>query len=150
MAAVTGNRRGMRIHYETGACGRCGGSGEYSFNPMDGTTCFGCRGSGERFTRNGRRACNAVSKFIHDRYAKPIEEIVARSQVRLSTGERWRVVLDNTLHRSGQWVLYTRKITHYVEAGTLIDIRPTPEQFIDELVPFARRFSGVTIMEDGE
>lgn len=27
-------------------CNRCGGSGSYSYNPMDGTKCFGCRGSG--------------------------------------------------------------------------------------------------------
>lgn len=27
-------------------CGRCGGSGHYSFCPMYGTTCFGCGGTG--------------------------------------------------------------------------------------------------------
>jgi hypothetical protein len=27
-------------------CGRCGGSGNYSFNPKDGTVCYGCNGSG--------------------------------------------------------------------------------------------------------
>jgi hypothetical protein len=25
-------------------CSRCGGSGHYSYNPVDGTRCFGCRG----------------------------------------------------------------------------------------------------------
>lgn len=30
-----------------GNCKRCGGSGHYSFNPLDGTTCFACRGSGK-------------------------------------------------------------------------------------------------------
>lgn len=29
-----------------GKCPRCGGSGHYSYNPMDGTICFSCRGSG--------------------------------------------------------------------------------------------------------
>lgn len=29
-------------------CGRCGGSGHYSFNPMDGTKCFGCSGTGKK------------------------------------------------------------------------------------------------------
>jgi hypothetical protein len=28
------------------ACGRCGGYGEYSFNQMDGTMCYGCNGDG--------------------------------------------------------------------------------------------------------
>jgi len=27
-------------------CGRCGGSGNYSFNLRDGTVCYGCNGSG--------------------------------------------------------------------------------------------------------
>lgn len=27
-------------------CRRCGGGGRYSFNPMDGTVCYGCSGSG--------------------------------------------------------------------------------------------------------
>jgi DnaJ-class molecular chaperone len=27
-------------------CTRCGGSGNYSFNMMDGTRCYGCSGSG--------------------------------------------------------------------------------------------------------
>jgi len=29
------------------ACGRCGGSGHYSYCAMHGTTCFGCSGSGK-------------------------------------------------------------------------------------------------------
>lgn len=30
-------------------CGRCGGSGNYSFNLRDGTVCYGCMGSGFQF-----------------------------------------------------------------------------------------------------
>jgi len=29
-----------------GPCHRCGGSGQYSYNPMDGTRCLACRGCG--------------------------------------------------------------------------------------------------------
>lgn len=29
-------------------CGRCGGSGSYSFNQIDGSVCYGCRGSGHK------------------------------------------------------------------------------------------------------
>jgi len=32
-------------------CGRCGGSGHYSFNRIDGTTCFDCRGRKERLVK---------------------------------------------------------------------------------------------------
>ena len=31
-----------------GPCKRCGGSGHYSYNSLDGTTCYGCRGSGKQ------------------------------------------------------------------------------------------------------
>lgn len=31
-----------------GPCKRCGGSGHYSYNPLDGTTCYGCHGSGKQ------------------------------------------------------------------------------------------------------
>lgn len=31
-----------------GACQRCGGSGHYSYNQMDGTKCYGCMGSGKQ------------------------------------------------------------------------------------------------------
>ena len=30
-----------------GTCPRCGGSGNYSYNPKDGTTCYGCGGTGK-------------------------------------------------------------------------------------------------------
>lgn len=32
------------VTYVFEACHRCGGTGEYSYNPMHGTTCFGCSG----------------------------------------------------------------------------------------------------------
>lgn len=39
--------------FETTTCGRCGGSGHYSYCPSHGTTCFGCGGSGVRYTKRG-------------------------------------------------------------------------------------------------
>lgn len=32
-------------------CGRCAGSGRYSYNPMDGDRCFGCAGGGKRLPK---------------------------------------------------------------------------------------------------
>lgn len=37
---------------ERGSCDRCGGSGHYSFNLVDGTMCYGCRGSGGHYVRH--------------------------------------------------------------------------------------------------
>lgn len=42
--------------FETVVCGRCGGSGHYSFNMIDGTRCYGCGGGGKKYTKRGRAA----------------------------------------------------------------------------------------------
>lgn len=34
----------LKTEWPTKPCGRCGGSGHYSFNRMDGTICYGCGG----------------------------------------------------------------------------------------------------------
>jgi hypothetical protein len=41
---------------EKETCGRCGGSGHYSFNMLDGTRCYGCGGSGSKYTKRGAAA----------------------------------------------------------------------------------------------
>ena len=41
---------------ERKACGRCGGSGQFSYCQRWGTVCFGCQGSGVVYTKRGRAA----------------------------------------------------------------------------------------------
>lgn len=40
------NAKGKMYVKVKGTCPRCGGSGSYSYNQMDGTRCYGCGGSG--------------------------------------------------------------------------------------------------------
>ena len=40
------NEKGRLYVKIKGACPRCGGSGNYSYNPKDGTRCFSCNGTG--------------------------------------------------------------------------------------------------------
>lgn len=40
------NEKGRLYVKVKGVCPRCGGSGHYSYNPKDGTRCFGCNGTG--------------------------------------------------------------------------------------------------------
>jgi ribosomal protein L40E len=49
--------------FEVETCGRCGGSGEYSYNPIDGTTCYGCRGKRKRYTKRGQAAFDYYRKL---------------------------------------------------------------------------------------
>jgi hypothetical protein len=46
--AVIASAKGKPGFKRLVTCGRCGGSGHYSYCSMYGTTCFGCRGSGNR------------------------------------------------------------------------------------------------------
>lgn len=54
----------LTLVYETETCGRCGGSGHYSYNMMHGTTCFGCSGRKIRNTKAGAKASKAIQEFI--------------------------------------------------------------------------------------
>ena len=42
LAMTEGARMAENIH----VCPRCGGSGHYSYNPIDKTRCYGCNGIG--------------------------------------------------------------------------------------------------------
>lgn len=46
----------MALLFENDVCGRCGGTGHYSYNEISGTTCFGCRGAKYRLTKRGQAA----------------------------------------------------------------------------------------------
>lgn len=44
--------------FESKPCSRCGGSGHYSFNLIDGSRCYGCNGRGVTLTKRGLAARN--------------------------------------------------------------------------------------------
>ena len=54
----------MATPFETKTCPRCGGSGHYSFNRMDGTRCYGCHGTGYQLTRRGKAAASHLEALI--------------------------------------------------------------------------------------
>ena len=43
----------MQLSYDSQTCTRCAGSGHYSYNQINGTTCFGCNGSGQKDSKRG-------------------------------------------------------------------------------------------------
>lgn len=45
-------------------CGRCGGGGQYSYCQMYGTTCFGCRGSGNVATKLTKKLLDTVREQV--------------------------------------------------------------------------------------
>lgn len=60
--------------FETEHCGRCGGTGHYSYNQVDGTVCYGCGGSGKKLTKRGA----AAKKFADEMLTVTIAEVGSR------------------------------------------------------------------------
>lgn len=42
------------LGFEVKICSRCCGTGNYSFNQIDGSRCYGCSGSGKKYTARGK------------------------------------------------------------------------------------------------
>lgn len=53
--------------FEHATCGRCCGTGNYSYNSVHGTRCYGCGGSGYKLTKRGA----AAQKFLDDLRMRP-------------------------------------------------------------------------------
>lgn len=54
----------MKITYERETCGRCLGTGKYSYNALHGDRCYGCSGHGTRLTKRGEAASKAVKAVL--------------------------------------------------------------------------------------
>lgn len=57
--------------FETQTCSRCGGSGHFSFNLKDGTKCYGCNGSGVKYTKRGL----AAKEYFQNLMMVPVEQV---------------------------------------------------------------------------
>jgi hypothetical protein len=57
--------------FESATCGRCGGSGNYSYNQVNGTTCFGCGGAGVKLTKRG----SAAKAFYVESQQVPVADL---------------------------------------------------------------------------
>ena len=67
--------------FETEVCGRCGGTGNYSYNQVDGTRCFGCGGCGWRRTKRG----SAAYVWWKENFGK-VKATEVRVGMRINTG----------------------------------------------------------------
>lgn len=69
-------------------CTRCGGSGQYSYNQINGTTCFGCGGSGKMLTPRGKRQAEAFRQSL----VRPAAEVQVGEYIKLWPSPKWRKV----------------------------------------------------------
>jgi hypothetical protein len=70
-----------KLLLESKTCGRCGGSGKFSWCQMHGDMCFGCNGDGVVLTKRGR----AAQVWLNAKKRKPLGEVVVGEWV-LSEG----------------------------------------------------------------
>ncbi len=64
---------------ERETCGRCGGTGHYSYNQIEGSRCFGCRGKGTVLTKRGE----VVAKWINEQLSMKASEVVAGQTIKI-------------------------------------------------------------------
>ncbi len=78
------------LGFEVQTCGRCGGSGRYSFNLMDGDRCYGCGGTGIKYTKRGAAA---RAKMI-ELQKRPVSELKPGYFYASSDSAKFRQVLS--------------------------------------------------------
>ena len=94
---------------ETVPCSRCGGSGQYSYCSMYGSTCFKCGGAKRVFTKRGLAAHN----YLVALRSSPAEHVVPGMLVKMSFGMTGEVHAfakctksePNTLNSADGWLI---------------------------------------------
>lgn len=72
------------------ACGRCGGSGRYSWNQINGDVCFGCGGSGQQKPKASQQSAvieAARASRLDGSFDSYIEMLRTRARVRKATDQ---------------------------------------------------------------
>lgn len=82
---------GHSLRFETEPCGRCGGTGHFSWNALTGSRCFDCNGTKTRLTRSGKAARQRFEDALAEG-AVPARELTAGDIVR--DDRRWRRVVE--------------------------------------------------------
>lgn len=68
--------------FEAVVCSRCCGTGNYSFNMVHGTTCYGCSGAGWKLTKRGA----AAQAYLNHLREVPVSEIKVGDLIRVNIG----------------------------------------------------------------
>jgi hypothetical protein len=80
-----------KITYDTQTCGRCLGTGHYSYNRMDGTRCYGCSGSGRRLTKPAARSRELLKQWTAEHLTVPASTLQPGDRIYVNTIERgWK------------------------------------------------------------
>lgn len=107
MEKLKSRKTGKGFLFEAQVCGRCGGCGEYSFNQMDGSRCYGCGGHGIKLTKRGL----AAQAFFEGLCSLRTDELVTGLKVRILpgpfSGGGWATVTEITEEEGGTFAILT-------------------------------------------
>lgn len=91
--------------FEHTNCGRCGGSGRYSYNQIDGDRCFGCHGTGFALTRRG----NAAQAFFTALLTVRAGDVTVGMRVNDRGGRKFTVAAIEQWSSDG-WIVNGEKV----------------------------------------
>jgi len=149
-----------------GLCPRCGGTGNFSYNPMNGSTCFRCNGSGKEikevrwYTESQRAALDkAAEKRTNVRVAK-VEERRVKFAARnaFGFGEEGFIILykgdENEIHEffsnrydeDGKCIARYNTIFQWYSPSTL----PIPADLPETITPIRLDWNMVRDENDNE
>lgn len=149
------------IRFDTKPCSRCGGSGRYSYNQIDGDRCYGCGGAGVQLSKKGAAARKAYDEAIDAVSLRPAFTVRAGDRVQYPGRRGWQTVErvqtdwidpDHTkpLRISGapgriNTSIFCARETYAAQAGTNVRVFPGNEAVRAVQDEIAARFSGATI-----
>ena len=125
------NEKGKMVVKIKGPCPRCGGTGHYSYNSLDGTRCYGCMGSGIKVMTV--RAYTEKEKAAMDRAAarrveRKVEEHNAKVQANI---DQKAELMQQFYAKNG----FNEEGVTYVALGNTYDIK-------DQLKEAGYKFNG--------
>lgn len=153
-------------------CRRCGGSGQHSWNSVDGNVCYGCSGRGTVRSAAAKKAVAALTAWKDERASVAVTDVKAGDVVRLGSfgrGDKF-VTVERVEHRDDLYassgVGETKRETnvrvtlHAGKYGNAFPIypdvpaptvrRPLTAAESAEYIEFARTLKGVTVIDEEE
>lgn len=160
---ATSRRVEHSIRFESAPCSRCDGTGHHSYNPIEGTVCFQCRGAKYQLTPNGMRARAAYRALVDERLSVNAEEVtpgtLVYAQAR-SAKTAWgteykkarRTVDAVTVTDDGHvHVTFTKEDFYWIFEATTTRVRVSSpelrEVHVQLMREIARRFRGATLVK---
>lgn len=145
------------LSYETTHCGRCGGSGRYSYCQMYGDTCFKCGGSGKALSRKGAAARAKVEAMKTELAQTLLATELQPGMVVKSYDNKYRTLVAVNTESATRYgepgatvaaVELTFKNNHRwaMHPNTRLTLQLTVEA-VGKLVAYAKTLKGATVKE---